>query len=337
MKVENFEHRHAGHCETGVTSSLLRHYGFELSEPMALGLSASLTFFHFPFVKVGGFPITAYRMPPGSVYGGLRKALGLTMRKQRFGSPDAAMAALDAELAGGRPVGLQASVYWLPYFPPEMRFHFNAHNLIVYGKDGDDYLISDPVFDQPQRCAAADLRKARYARGTFAPKGLLYYPQTLPAQFDLRAATQRAIERTWKMMLHTPFPYVGVRAIEGLARRIETLERKNPDLRWQRLFVGNVIRMQEEIGTGGGGFRFMYAAFLQEVGERFDEPALRASAQLMTDCGDAWRRFALAGAHFARKKPDMTPARLAALLRECAAQERANYQALKAWSKARAA
>src|SRR3546814_3394163 len=90
-------------------------------------------------------------MPPGSVYGGLRKALHLKMNKRRFRTVERAMLALDVELAIGRPVGLQTSVYWLPYFPPEMRFHFNAHNLVVYGKDGDDYLISDPVFDQPQR------------------------------------------------------------------------------------------------------------------------------------------------------------------------------------------
>ena len=32
-------------------------------------------------------------------------------------------------------------------------------------------------------------------------------------------------------------------------------------------FLGNIVRMQEEIGTGGGGFRFMYAAFLQEAGD----------------------------------------------------------------------
>ncbi|MGH8446135.1 MAG: BtrH N-terminal domain-containing protein, partial [Solimonas sp.] len=315
MKVENFEHRHAGHCETGVTSSLLRHYGFDLSEPMALGLSASLTFFHFPFVKVGGFPITAYRMPPGSVYGGLRKTLSLVMHRRRFRDADVAMAALDAELAAGRPVGLQTSVYWLPYFPPEMRFHFNAHNLIVYGKDGDDYLISDPVFDQPQRSPSADLRKARFARGVFAPKGLLYYPQDFARDFDLRAAARMAIAKTWKMMLHTPLPYVGVRAIERLARRIETLGRHKPDVRWQRLYVGNIIRMQEEIGTGGGGFRFMYAAFLQEAGEKLADPALLEASQLMTACGDAWRQFALQGAFFARKKQDVTLAMLGARLR----------------------
>ena len=333
MKIESFEHRHAGHCETGVVSNLLRHEGLAISEPMALGLSSSLTFFHFPFVKVGGFPLTAYRMPPGSVYGGLRKVLALRMQRSRFRDPDAAMQALDAELAAGRPVGLQTSVYWLPYFPPEMRFHFNAHNLIVYGKDGDDYLISDPVFDQPQRCASADLRKARFTRGVFAPKGLMYHPAQFAADFDLRGAVRAAITKTWKMMLYAPLPWVGVRGIRLLARHIQTLERRNADVRWQRLYVGNVIRMQEEIGTGGGGFRFMYAAFLQEAGDALDEAALREAATQMTACGDAWRQFALLGAQFTRKRAGVELPALAEALRRCAELEAAIYQRLKRWSK----
>ena len=76
MIVNTFQHRHAGHCESGVTANLLSFYGLKLSEPMALGLSGTLTFAHLPFVKVGGFPLTTYRMPPGSVYKGLRKPLG---------------------------------------------------------------------------------------------------------------------------------------------------------------------------------------------------------------------------------------------------------------------
>lgn len=336
MIVETFQHRHAGHCESGVTSSLLSHYGLALSEPMALGLSSSLTFGHFPFVKVGGFPLTTYRMPPGSVYGGLKKPLGLRMHRERFRDAVAAEAALDRALAQNRPVGLQTSVYWLPYFPPEMRFHFNAHNLVVYGRDGDDYLVSDPVFDQPQRCAAADLRKARFAKGVFAPKGLMYYPEGFAQDFDLRAAVRAGVRKTWKMMLHTPLPLIGVRAIDSLATRIEKLERRHPDVRWQRLYIGNIVRMQEEIGTGGGGFRFMYAAFLQEAGEKLHDPALLEAAQAMTAVGDQWRRFALTGAQFARKKPGAGPAELAAQLRQAATMERAVYQQLKRWSQSRA-
>ena len=85
-------------------------------------------------------------------------------------------------LAQGKVVGLQTSVYWLPYFPPEMRFHFNAHNLLVYGKEGNDYLISDPVFESPMRCAADDLNRSRFAKGVLAPKGLLYTLKTFSSK-----------------------------------------------------------------------------------------------------------------------------------------------------------
>src|SRR3546814_9002310 len=81
------------------------------------------------------------------------------------------------------------------------------------------------------------------------------------------------------MMLHTPMPYVGVRAIDKLANAVENLAGRKPDVRWQRLYVGNVIRMQEEIGTGGGGFRFMYAAFLQELSGQLDDDVLGELAQ----------------------------------------------------------
>ena len=59
------------------------------------------------------------------------------------------MDALDDAIDKGIPVGLQAGIYWLPYMPDAMRFHFNAHSLIVYGREGNDYLISDPVLDEP--------------------------------------------------------------------------------------------------------------------------------------------------------------------------------------------
>jgi hypothetical protein len=329
MIVENFQHRHAGHCESGVTASLLTHYGLPMTEPMAFGLSASLTFVHLPFVKIGGFPLTAYRMLPGSIYKGLRGALGLKMNSQRFSDETGAMAALDAELAAGHPVGLQTSVFWLSYFPQDMRFHFNAHNMIVYGKDGDDYLVSDPVFDQPQRCPSKDLQKARFTQGAFAPKGLMYFPKAFNKDFNLDQAVRRAIKKTWRMMLYTPVPFVGVGAIRRLANSVEKLPQKHPDPRYARLYVGNIVRMQEEIGTGGGGFRFMYAAFLQETGKKLNNALLLEAAAMMTATGDCWREFALMGAQFGRKKEDVNCTTLAAKLRQCADQEEAVYRLLK--------
>ena len=323
-----FDHRHSGHCESGVSAALLRHGGLELSEPMALGLSAGITFVHFPFFKIGGLPLTSYRMPPGAIYKGLAKALGFTLHREKFSTPEAGMRALDAHLAAGRVVGAQSSVFWLPYFPEPLRFHFNAHNLIVYGKDGADYLISDPVFEHPQRCGAADLAKARFAKGALAPKGLLYYPENIPQSVDYARLVPRAIRKTVNMMLRTPLPIVGLRAVRALARRIGKLEDGDP--RYARLYVGQVVRMQEEIGTGGGGFRFMYAAFLQEAGEKLGDAALLEASAKMTATGDAWREFALAGARFVKDRDRADYAGLTAALLRCAAAEEQVYRFLLA-------
>jgi hypothetical protein len=54
--------------------------------------------------------------------------------------------------------------------------------------------------------------------------------------------------------------------------------------------------MQEEIGTGGGGFRFIYGAFLQEAYAYYPiDELLEISAQF-TRSGDIWRSAAVQAA-----------------------------------------
>lgn len=316
MQIENaLQHRHTGHCETGVSSILLERAGFGLSEAMVLGVSSGLIFAHFPFIRINELPLTSYRMPPGHIYRGLARSLGVRWKQSRFRDAEQGMQALDAALAEGRAVGLQTSVYWLPYFPKAMRFHFNAHNLIVYGRDGDEYLISDPVFEQPQRCPAADLQRARFVRGALAPKGLMYWPESVPSSVDWAKVSSKAIRRSANIMLRAPFPWVGVRAIRGLAKRVEALPQRM-DARRGRLYLGQVVRMQEEIGTGGGGFRFMYAAYLKEAAEKAGRADWAELSEAMTAVGDGWRQFALLAAKQVRSKDALETREAAAQLRQ---------------------
>lgn len=324
----DFQHRHAAHCESGVMASLLSHYGLPLSEPMAFGLGEALAFVHLPWIKVGGVPLTAYRMLPGAIIRGLQRNLGIKMAVRHYRDPAAAAQDLDRLLAEHGPVGMQTSVYWLPYFPPDMRFHFNAHNLIAFGKQDGEYLISDPVFEHTVQCPPADLSKARFVRGPFAPRGKLYFPRRIPRAVDLVPAIRRAIRKTATRMLKTPVPIFGVRAIRLMARNIESLPTRHADLRYPRLFVGSVLRMQEEIGTGGGGFRFMYASFLEESAALIGDERLQNASVAMTQVGDTWREFALEGAKLCKREGVRNFAQLAALLRSCADQEAAIYREL---------
>jgi hypothetical protein len=333
---EAFVHTHASHCESGVMSSLLRHSGLPISEAMAFGLSSALAFAYLPCIRINGLPLISFRMPPRAIVKGLQRRLGLAMRFENFRSPADGTARLDALLDSGKLVGLQASVFWLPYFPPDLRFHFNAHNLLVYGREGDEYLVSDPVGETPVRCARKDLEKARFAKGALAPKGLLYYLTAPPPAPDWSRLGRRALARTAHIMLHAPLPLVGVRGIEILARRVERLPLADGGER-ARLYVGNIVRMQEEIGTGGGGFRFLYASFLQELASVAGYAALEGLAGHLVEIGDRWREFALAAARMIRGRDALAPPRLAALLRALAGDERRFFRdllrAARAWAR----
>ncbi len=318
-------HRHAAHCESGVMSNLISHHGMPISEAMVFGLSSALSFAYLPFIKLSGLPLIAYRQPPKSIIKGLAKLLGVEFRFETFRSPAAGQARLDDLLSQGQVVGLQTSVYWLPYFPEDMRFHFNAHNILVYGKEGDDYLISDPVAEQTVRCDAAALSRARFAKGVLAPKGLLYTLVKLEQPVISTVGARKAILKTCRIM-QAPIPIIGVRGIRMLANKVARLD---PVAHESALYAGHIVRMQEEIGTGGAGFRFLYAAFLQEAAGLPGLAMLAEFADRLIAIGDNWRGFALATARMVKGRDAMNPKALADMLRSLAKQEEGFFRDLK--------
>ncbi len=322
---EKFQHRHAAHCESGVASSMLTHHGAAISEAMAFGLSSAMAFAYLPFVKFAGFPLIAYRMPPKHILKGMVKPFKMRFHFETFRDPVEGTRRLDELLAQGRIVGIQTSAFWLPYFPEDMRFHFNAHNLIVYGKEGDDYLISDPVAEDPQRCASDALQRARFAKGLMAPKGLLYYPETIGQTEVTAEAIRRAIKKTVRTMLG-PVPIIGVRGIRMLANKVAKLD---PADKLSLNYAGHIVRMQEEIGTGGGGFRFLYAAFLQEAAQITGNAELAQLSERMNEIGDGWREFALKAARMIKGRETFEPKRLAEMLHNQAEREKEFFRALK--------
>jgi hypothetical protein len=54
--------------------------------------------------------------------------------------------------------------------------------------------------------------------------------------------------------------------------------------------------MQEEIGTGGGGFRYIYGAFLQEAYAYHPVEELMTVSEMFTNSGDLWRTAAVQAA-----------------------------------------
>ncbi len=329
--MKEFKHSHHAHCESGVMSSMLSHHGFKISEPMVFGLSNALNFAYIPFVKIGGMPLVAYRSLPKSIIKNIKKNLKIDIKMETFSSQEKGENRLDQLLNEGEIVGVQGSIYWLDYFPDELRFHFNAHNFLVIGKEKDEYLISDPVLENVVKCSRKSLRKSRFAKGMMAPKGFLYYPVSIPQNIDLKVIIRKNIKKLSRTMLKTPVPIAGLRGIRYLARSI--LKLRSRDKKYAKLFLGNIVRMQEEIGTGGAGFRFMYASFLQEASELFeDNKILNEASQMMLEVGDEYREFALVIAKSIKSKKEIDFEEISNMLTQIANNEAKVYKKLLEFS-----
>ena len=297
MKV-NFEHLQSAHCENGVTTNLLRSVGVnKITEPLAFGIGSGLFFIYIPLWKINKGPAIAFRTQPGLIFKRTCKSLGIPVVRKKFSSREEAQKVLDDCLASGRPVGCQVGVFYLTYFPKEYRFHFNAHNIIVFGKEGDNYLISDPVMETATSLSSYELERVRFAKGALSPKGQLYYPKENHPVSDqqIKRAISIGIKRNVRDMLHIPGNIAGVKGIKFIGKRIKKW-RDRLGLHEAGLYLAQLVRMQEEIGTGGGGFRYIYGAFLQQAHTYHPNDALLEISKIFTKSGDMWRNAAVQAA-----------------------------------------
>jgi hypothetical protein len=297
MKLD-FQHTQAAHCENGVTTSLLRHHGVnQITEPLAFGIGSGLFFIYIPFMKINNGPAIAFRTQPGLIFKRTCKSLGIPVERKKFRSRQEAEKVLMECLAKGQPVGCQVGVYYLTYFPKEYRFHFNAHNLIVFGKENDNYLISDPVMEMATSLSSYELERVRFAKGAFAPRGQLYYPKGKIEVTDeqIKKAIRIGVKHNIRDMLHIPGPIAGINGIRFTAKKIRQWRDKlGPQKAGS--YLAQLVRMQEEIGTGGGGFRFIYGAFLQQAHAYLKLDELIDISRQFTRSGDIWRSAAVQAA-----------------------------------------
>lgn len=294
----NFEHLQSAHCENGVTRSLLKNIGVhQITEPLAFGIGAGLFFVYIPLIKINNGPMIAFRTMPGDIFKRTCKALSIPVVRKKFTSKEQAQVFLNQCLAADHPVGCQVGVYYLPYFPKEYRFHFNAHNLIVYGREEDKYLISDPVMENVASLSSYELERVRFAKGVLAPRGQIYYPKTgmLVTDEQMKKAIINGIEKSVRNMLRIPLPVVGVKGIRYTGNKIKKW-RDKLGIKQAGLYLAQLVRMQEEIGTGGGGFRYIYAAFLQEAHAYHPIDELMEISKMFTNSGDLWRTAAIQAA-----------------------------------------
>jgi hypothetical protein len=301
MSRVEFKHKMAAHCESGTVAAMLGHAGLEISEPMVFGVSGGI-FFGYLRTPALSFPMFVTRSQPGKIRKNIAKRLGVDFVCRTFRNPQKAQAQLDSLLDQGQPVAVQVDMFNMDYIPSYMKVHFNGHFVTVIGKENGAYTVSDCYHPQVAQVSISSMQKGRFAHGELAPKGLMFYPRTVPSSPDLRAPILKGIKEACFNMLRIPIPFLGVKGIRFFAKKLPEWPKlaRDPEYLSHQVMMISVIL--EDRGTGGAGFRFMYATFLQQAAQVLGRDDFAEMSKEMMAIGDKWREISLFAARIGKNR-----------------------------------
>lgn len=278
-------HRPGRHCGSSAIRDLLQFHGLELTEAFCFGLGAGLgiTYLELPgtptpfivHVRSMGFEEKVFR------------TLDVPFKWQSWQDPAEAADALDAHLEAGRPALLLTDIYHLPYFNSST--HFPGHAIVAWGQadGGDTILVSDTERPDLLAVPRSKLAQARFSLNPpFVHHGSLFAPEAISDGLSASSVRQAILDNA--LALRNGGRHVGIPALEtwiGDLTRWQAVE-KWP---WLLRFAYQVI---EKRGTGGGGFRGMYAEFLSEAEALVPEVAAAGLPERMRDSAKAWSALA---------------------------------------------
>lgn len=281
------------HCETTALKRVLDYHELSLSEDMLFGLGGGIGFLYW-YMKTLPAPFV------GSRYGKVAEFLGNTCRRigadmsiMETSSPKKGYEELKALLRSGEPAVAYGDMAYFPYLAHPEVAHFGGHAVAVFGLDeerGEVHLYDrgrNPVVMRTSELARA--RSSSFA--PFAPKHRLLHLSYPSEIASLEPGIKQSITECCRNMLQPAIRNIGLAGMEKWSRVV---------VKWPEQFSGttllnaliNGFTYIEIAGTGGSGFRTMYARFLDEASQVVGEPALREVAGMMRQAAVVWSDIA---------------------------------------------
>jgi len=283
LMIRDFEPSGGKHCWTTSLRNVLGYHGLDLSEEMLFGLGGGIGFVYW-YMKFMPAPFIGTRYGKGmDLLVTTCERIGAEATTMETSSAKKGYEDLKNELRQGEPALIFADMAYLPYLALPESAHFGAHSVVVFGVDEEEDTVY--LVDRAQKALTVtteELKKARSSKfPSFAPKNKLLkiqYPERIG---DLEDGIRRGIRECCTGMLAPPIKNIGLAGLQKWADMVP---------KWPRQFKGlgllgclfNVFLYIEVSGTGGSGFRNMYAQFLNEA-----RPILNKSA--LDDVADRFR------------------------------------------------
>jgi len=287
--VPGYRHVPGNHCGSTALRNLLAFHGLEMSEEMALGLGAGVSFYYVVLGESSPSRFTNGRT--GRLEEQFVELTGAPLRLDTFEDAGDAWRAAAAAIDSGRPAILITDLYYLDHYGKSA--HFPGHAVVLAGYDSEVAYLSDTGFEELQTTSLESLRQARHGdHPVFPLDGHMFAVPDGAELGDLSAAAPTAIGRCARGMLEPELrDFQGLPALRRFAAEVGDWPEAAEDWRWCARFLYQVI---ERRGTGGGNFRLMYSRFLEEAGYE--------QARIAGQSAAAWT--ALATAAQAASEPD---------------------------------
>jgi Butirosin biosynthesis protein H, N-terminal/Domain of unknown function (DUF4872) len=269
--VPGYRHVPGNHCGSTALRNLLAFHGVEISEEMALGLGAGLSFYYVPLD--GGSPSRFTNGRVGRLEEQFLELTGAPLRLDTFDDPEASWDAAREVVDDARPAILITDLYYLDHYGTSA--HFPGHAVVLAGYDAEVAYLSDTSFEDLQRTRLENLARARHGdHPVFPLDGHMLSVPPGAELGDVRGAAPGAIERNARQMIEPPLgDFEGLPALRRFAAEVGDWPQQLEDWQWCARFCYQVI---ERRGTGGGNFRLMYSRFLEEA--RNEQAPLAAEA-----------------------------------------------------------
>lgn len=254
IKLDQFIHTPGVHCSSTCIQDLVRFDGIEISECMAFGLGGGLGFVFYH----------GDALSPASRFNG--RAAGLEEKfYQRIGQPIEwqgkwDLPAIKKALENNRPVLAKSFLAHLPYYEPA---DFPGHGIVVtaLNEENNRITVADSISKELQTISIDNFHQAI---ATDCAPLMRPYSWAIPPRADFKIEAQmlrQAIVDMAQTMLNPNSDLEGIAAMEAAIKEIPHWLGE-ADWQWHARFAYQSI---EKRGTGGGGFRLLYASFLKEA------------------------------------------------------------------------
>ncbi len=283
--ITQWVHQPGRHCASSAIRDIMEYYGYPVSEASCFGLGAGLGFFYFHNPEASPSHSIMVRSA------GLEREFFNSIEAPfswRIGDP-AALDSLKKHIVRNIPAILQTDIFYIDYY--QSQTHFAGHVITVWGFDDkrEVVFVSDTTWPGLLELSYDSLEKAWSSSTPPFYIDHNYAPVLRPERIDMEKAIKKSLLTQARDMLSAG---IGDPPIE----RMKLLASKFPewagahDWKWCARFAYQVI---ERRGTGGGGFRIMYAEFLREVRKSFPDIITHKMSFLMAESARLWSRLAM--------------------------------------------